>query len=299
MIQHLILEGHTTDAIEKTKELFPTLLNNKNLLFTLKVRQFIEMINGTESEISSSSVVSSHTTNNCLVLKTRKSTSRSSSPITKPQTSSHSRSNSPYTQANSRNMHSSSRRSSTNNPELSQGTSLEFVPRSSTLFLEPNTTVNSNNTVPNLMDIDDDLYGPSTSNGFANHGTVVHSSTNPISNGHTLIDDETNLNSNGCANEKLDSMDHDGNTQSNSIDDQLLVRILQFGKELHALKQQLHNEYGENTQNEKMLQVELQKIIERRIHSSCHGLCLGCFQSISLSRSKIIATCSPIGTISA
>ena len=145
------------------------------------------------------------------------------------------------------------------------------------------------------MDIDDDLYGPSTNNGFANHGTVVHSSANPISNGHTLIDDENNLNSNGCANEKLDSMDHDGNTQSNSIDDQLLVRILQFGKELHALKQQLHNEYGENTQNEKMLQVELEKSDLFELQWSF----LGCFQSISLSRSKIIATCSPIRTISA
>lgn len=246
MIQHLILEGHTTDAIEKTKELFPTLLNNKNLLFTLKVRQFIEMINGTESEISFPSV-SSHTTNNCLVLKTRKSTSRSSSPITKP------RSNSPYTQANNHNMHSSSRRSSTNNPELSQGIS---PPSRSSVshpsISETNTTVSSNNTVPNLMDIDDDLYGPSTSNGFTNHGTVGHSSNNLISNGHTLIDNESNVNSNGCANDKLDSMDHDGNT----MDDQLLVRILQFGKELHALKQQLHNEYGENAQNEKMLQVK-------------------------------------------
>lgn len=51
VIQHLILEGRTTDAIEKTKELFPTLLNDRNLLFLLKVRQFIEMVNGTESEI--------------------------------------------------------------------------------------------------------------------------------------------------------------------------------------------------------------------------------------------------------
>ena len=249
VIQHLILEGHTIDAIEKTKELFPTLLNNKNLLFTLKVRQFIEMINGTESEISSPSV-SSQSTSNHLVLKTRKSSSRSSSPITKPQTSTHSRSNSPYTQPSAnRTIHSSSRRSSANNTELAQSTSIE-----------PNTTVTANNTVPNLMDIDDDLYGPSTSNGFANHGTVAHSSNNPISNGHSLIDEDNNLNSNGCSGEKLDSMDHDGmndgNTESNPIDDQLLVRILQFGKELHALKQQLHNEYGENTQNEKMLQVE-------------------------------------------
>lgn len=244
MIQHLILEGHTTDAIEKTKELFPTLLNNKNLLFTLKVRQFIEMINGTESEISSPSV-SSQPTSNYLVLKTRKSSSRSSSPITKPQASSHSRSNSPYTQPSNRTIHSSSRRSSANNTELTQNTSIES---------------HSNNTVPNLMDIDDDLYGPSTSNGFANHGTVAHSSGNSISNGHSLIDDGNNLNSNGCTSDKLDSMDHDGmndgNTELNSMDDQLLVRILQFGKELHALKQQLHNEYGENTQNDKMLQVK-------------------------------------------
>jgi hypothetical protein len=131
VIQHLILDGHTTDAIEKTKELFPTLLNNKNLLFALKVRQFIEMINGTESEISSPS-----TSTPLLKLKTRsnspstkKNSSRSSSPITKPNTSSHSRSNSPYTsgitsgaqQQQHRTMNSSSRRSSVNNNELSQG----------------------------------------------------------------------------------------------------------------------------------------------------------------------------------
>jgi hypothetical protein len=206
LIQHLILEGHTTDAIEKTKELFPTLLNNKNLLFALKVRQFIEMINGTESEISSPSI-SSHTTN-CLVLKTKKSSPRSSSPITKPHTSSRSRSNS-----SNRTNHPLSRRSSANNIE-------------------------ETNPVPNLMDIDDDLYGNTTSNGFVNHGTV--------SNGHALFDD----NSNGA--EKLDPMECDLNHIE--TDDQLLVRILQFGKELHALKQQLHNEYGENIQNDKMLQ---------------------------------------------
>ncbi|CAF0743277.1 unnamed protein product [Didymodactylos carnosus] len=51
LIQQLILEGRTTDAIEKIRELFPNLLNNTNLLFILKARQFIEMVNGTESEI--------------------------------------------------------------------------------------------------------------------------------------------------------------------------------------------------------------------------------------------------------
>lgn len=143
MIQHLILEGRTTDAIEKTQELFPTLLNDKNLLFVLKVRQFIEMVNGTESEIRSTSTsnqpsISSQsltTTNNLLPSSKTRSNSpscsspnnpsaRSSSPMTKTHTSSRSRSNSPYTSARSTTTtqhtngtanSSSSRRSSTNN----------------------------------------------------------------------------------------------------------------------------------------------------------------------------------------
>jgi len=164
VIQHLILNGRTTDAIEKTKELFPTLLNDKNLLFVLKVRQFIEMVNGTESEIHNTSIScppskSSQitTTTNCSSpnnllanTKTRSNspscsssttnknsscptTGRSSSPITKANTSSRSRSNSPYTsgrtqttisgaQHSNGTVNSSSRRSSANNTnELSQG----------------------------------------------------------------------------------------------------------------------------------------------------------------------------------
>ncbi|CAF4466283.1 unnamed protein product, partial [Rotaria magnacalcarata] len=129
LIQHLILDGRTTDAIEKTRELFPTLLNDKNLLFVLKVRQFIEMVNGTESEIrkksiscpSSCSSQSMTTTNcpsptNCAANNRNRSnspscssslsnknhsypttTGRSSSPMKKTNTSSRSRSNSPYT----------------------------------------------------------------------------------------------------------------------------------------------------------------------------------------------------------
>jgi hypothetical protein len=127
VIQHLILDGRTTDAIEKTRELFPTLLNDTNLLFVLKVRQFIEMINGTKSEIcqksgscplstSSSTMTDQHSTENDQIrtncssssslLSTTPTTSKTnssyahttseltSSSITK--TSANSRSNSPY-----------------------------------------------------------------------------------------------------------------------------------------------------------------------------------------------------------
>ena len=248
----------------------------------LKVRQFIEMINGTESEIPLPST-SSQTTNSLSLNHTNnrsKNSSRSSSPVTKPNTSSRSRSNSPYTSGRTQTTTSHSngtilRRSSANNNELSQG-------------IETNTTVTSlpsNNVVANLMDIDDDLYGSSTTNGFTNHGTVSHppstSTTNQISNGHSLLDDDSNNlildknpDSNGCSTKTtdiIDGMEYDGIGDANHTmeievqkEDEQLIKILQFGRELHALKQQLNIEYGENTQNDKLLQVYLNKSYRKK-----------------------------------
>ncbi|KAJ3594770.1 hypothetical protein NHX12_004077 [Muraenolepis orangiensis] len=51
-IQKLVLSGRMGEAIETTQELYPKLLErNPDLLFMLKVRQFIEMVNGTDSEV--------------------------------------------------------------------------------------------------------------------------------------------------------------------------------------------------------------------------------------------------------
>ncbi|XP_053570732.1 ran-binding protein 9 isoform X1 [Bombina bombina] len=51
-IQKLVLAGRMGEAIETTQQLYPSLLErNPNLFFTLKVRQFIEMVNGTDSEV--------------------------------------------------------------------------------------------------------------------------------------------------------------------------------------------------------------------------------------------------------
>ena len=156
-----------------------------------------------------------------------------------------------------------------------------------------NSLVSNTNPIGNLMDIDDNSHGNNTANGFSNHGTVSrpHSSsssssilTNQISNGHSLLDDNSNnlvvdhnTNSNGCSTKSTDihdKMEYDGivdsshttdmeTTMSSDVqkkpmtkeEDQLLIRILQFGRELHALKQQLTTEHGDNQQNDKMLQV--------------------------------------------
>uniref|UniRef100_W5N0J3 RAN binding protein 9 n=2 Tax=Lepisosteus oculatus TaxID=7918 RepID=W5N0J3_LEPOC len=51
-IQKLVLAGRMGEAIDTTQQLYPSLLErNPNLLFMLKVRQFIEMVNGTDSEV--------------------------------------------------------------------------------------------------------------------------------------------------------------------------------------------------------------------------------------------------------
>uniref|UniRef100_A0A8C5AN11 RAN binding protein 9 n=1 Tax=Gadus morhua TaxID=8049 RepID=A0A8C5AN11_GADMO len=51
-IQKLVLSGRMGEAIETTTQLYPNLLErNPDLLFMLKVRQFIEMVNGTDSEV--------------------------------------------------------------------------------------------------------------------------------------------------------------------------------------------------------------------------------------------------------
>lgn len=60
VIQKLVLSGRMGEAIETTQSLYPGLLEqNQNLLFMLKCRQFIEMVNGTDSEVRPTKVSNS------------------------------------------------------------------------------------------------------------------------------------------------------------------------------------------------------------------------------------------------
>ena len=54
-IQNALMNGYIGEAIELTRKLFPGILDkNPNLLFALKIRKFIEMVNGSENETKSS-----------------------------------------------------------------------------------------------------------------------------------------------------------------------------------------------------------------------------------------------------
>lgn len=54
-ILKLVLAGRMGEAIELTSRLYPDLLEeNPNLMFALKCRQFVEMVNGSDSEVCQS-----------------------------------------------------------------------------------------------------------------------------------------------------------------------------------------------------------------------------------------------------
>ncbi|CAG0883714.1 unnamed protein product [Darwinula stevensoni] len=60
-IQRLVLAGRMGEAIEATQSLYPGLLDrNPDLLFMLKCRQFVEMVNGTDSEVRPARSPKSH-----------------------------------------------------------------------------------------------------------------------------------------------------------------------------------------------------------------------------------------------
>jgi len=70
-ILKLVSTGRMGEAIEMTNKLYPGLLeSNRNLLFKLKCRQFVEMVNGTDSEVTS------HSRDNIEILTTRPSPKR-------------------------------------------------------------------------------------------------------------------------------------------------------------------------------------------------------------------------------
>lgn len=51
-ILKLVMSGRMGNAIEQTIRTYPGLLeNNQNLLFMLKCRQFVEMVNGSDLEV--------------------------------------------------------------------------------------------------------------------------------------------------------------------------------------------------------------------------------------------------------
>uniref|UniRef100_A0A8C5A8U8 RAN binding protein 10 n=1 Tax=Gadus morhua TaxID=8049 RepID=A0A8C5A8U8_GADMO len=180
-IQKLVLAGRVGEAIEETQQLYPDLLeHNPNLLFMLKCRQFVEMVNGTDSEVRCFGVLS---------------------------------------------------------PKYQE--SHPGSPNLSPLHGAAGTQLHIGGTHDSEMEIESEHY----SNGVAERSSAAAAAR--VMNGTYKHQEvlQTDTSKESCSSKQLCG----GNQEATE-------RMIQFGRELQTLSEQLCREYGKNAAHKKMLQ---------------------------------------------
>ncbi|XP_026221793.1 ran-binding protein 10 isoform X1 [Anabas testudineus] len=255
-IQKLVLAGRVGEAIEATQQLYPGLLeHNPNLLFMLKCRQFVEMVNGTDSEVrclnirspksqdsysGSPSLSPRHGASNTHLHTGGADSPTCSNGVTPPSKSKRhggtSSSSLKYPSASS--SASSSTSSSPSSVNYSESNSSDSTKS------QPHSTNSTQETSDSEMEIEAEHYtngiveGSSARimNGTYKHEEILQPDDNSIGNGVTVDD--------ACSNGKQLCGGNQAATE----------RMIQFGRELQALNEQLCREYGKNATHKKMLQ---------------------------------------------
>ncbi|XP_013389065.1 ran-binding protein 9 [Lingula anatina] len=263
-IQKLVLAGRMGEAIDTTQQLYPGLLeSHSNLLFMLKCRQFIEMVNGTDSEVRGAAIRSP---------KSRHSSgSGKSSPNMSPvhhssfhggqrSASNSSGNNSPNRitiatkgSLSQQQQQQQQQQSTHNNVTLidPMGLPLQTISESDMNHMNSmngnaacTTTTTAAAATNRLIDNDVEMgsleeeYHSSHSNGVSNG--VSH--TNGVSREELECDMDTS------------EFPHQQKRQLCGGNQAAIEKMLQYGRELHAMSVQLRNEYGKNQANKKALQ---------------------------------------------
>ncbi|KAG7524255.1 ran-binding protein 9 [Solea senegalensis] len=228
-IQKLVLSGRMGEAIETTQQLYPNLLErNPDLLFMLKVRQFIEMVNGTDSEVR------------CLGGRSPKSQDSypgSPRPFSSP---SHKASSSqPYLTGYDSNCCNgvTSSKSHSSSPHSHK----PCPPASGSTLLASDISLNGSRSQASLSS-DVDMEVDHFTNG------LTQTSTNGFLNGsskHTAEPDDCE------ADMEVESAHSKrqlcGGSQA------AIERMIHFGRELQSMSEHLRRECGKNSTNKKML----------------------------------------------
>ncbi|KAG7524256.1 ran-binding protein 9 [Solea senegalensis] len=229
-IQKLVLSGRMGEAIETTQQLYPNLLErNPDLLFMLKVRQFIEMVNGTDSEVR------------CLGGRSPKSQDSypgSPRPFSSP---SHKASSSqPYLTGYDSNCCNgvTSSKSHSSSPHSHK----PCPPASGSTLLASDISLNGSRSQASLSSSDVDMEVDHFTNG------LTQTSTNGFLNGsskHTAEPDDCE------ADMEVESAHSKrqlcGGSQA------AIERMIHFGRELQSMSEHLRRECGKNSTNKKML----------------------------------------------
>ncbi|KAK6490694.1 ran-binding protein 9-like [Huso huso] len=241
-IQKLVLAGRMGEAIETTQQLYPSLVErNPNLLFMLKVRQFIEMVNGTDSEVR------------CLGGRSPKSQDRyPGSPRTFSSPS--------MSPSHSANIHSLALvKSSSSHGHLagfdsncSNGVMSNKTPHQSHCHKhQPSSlTTPDLNSINNTRSQQPNIY---TSND-------VDMETDRCSNGVSELSSNGYLNGSSKHDHEMEDCEAEMEIDSTQLRRQLcggsqaaIERMIHFGRELQAMSEQLRRECGKNSTNKKML----------------------------------------------
>lgn len=265
-IQSLVLAGRIGEAISQTQQLYPGLLERKtDLLFTLQCRQFVEIVNGTEGE-SVPTELTPLVRRVRRTLRPRPSDSRSSPAHGVCGLSS--QSSSPRCEGSTRMI--SPPPSSTNGDHSTNGTSVSpaaVVEKNSTNSVNGDQH-NSGGGVPSSLsgsEIDTDMDtlehddktvtngnagfgGPNCVNGSAGHSRYSDdSSSSEDEQDYPVADMETDIRmSSSSASGRLDepmSTTHVSHPLCGGSE-AAVERLLQFGRQLHQLSEQLQAERG-------------------------------------------------------
>ncbi|XP_056454017.1 ran-binding protein 10 [Gadus chalcogrammus] len=253
-IQKLVLAGRVGEAIEETQQLYPDLLeHNPNLLFMLKCRQFVEMVNGTDSEVR------------CFgVLSPKYQESHPGSPNLSPLhgaagTQLHSGGSDSPTCSNGVTPPSKSKGSSKHPgvPSSASSSSSSSSPSPSSVnYSESNSSDSTKSqahsahspqeTSDSEMEIESEHY----SNGVAERSSAAAAAR--VMNGtykhQEVLQTDTSSSSSRVKEESCSSKQLCGGNQ------EATERMIQFGRELQTLSEQLCREYGKNAAHKKMLQ---------------------------------------------
>ncbi|XP_060073099.1 ran-binding protein 9-like [Ylistrum balloti] len=276
-IQKLVLYGRMGEAIENTTQLYPGLLErNLNLLFMLKCRQFIEMVNGTDSEVRGNAIRSPKSRHG--------SGSNRSSPSLSPvhHTNSHSQRNTPVgSRGSSPNRpigvkgHSSvsgsasaGQNNSQTHPTITSqqptqaqtmnSTNSDLKTISEEEMNAANIAINGNSNSRLIDDSDDVEMIDGLVNDYHDLNNKVVTNGTVESNGNTnglyLNGNSESTDHEHCRTEDMDIDGPSGKRQLCGGSQVAVEKMLQFGKELQAMSQQLKRQYGKNEGNKKALQ---------------------------------------------
>ena len=233
-IQKLVLSGRIGEAIETTDQFFPGLLaKNSNLLFLLKIRQFIEMIDGTDSEVRHLTRKSSASSNYNSPVTSPKHPHWNKSASNSPASSHNGFSPPPQRMSNLYQTRSSDQRSAAPVPS---GSSPLVNEPSAAEHLQKSMTGSSCSSDCDDMDTDSDGGGNSKadpSNGVISNGLSVHDNREGIQGEED--EDMASTTSSLCGGNQV-----------------AIEKLLQFGQQLHNMFFELKPE-DQTKKNEKTL----------------------------------------------